>query len=72
MDKKNIQLTGHQKRKLMAWSHYFCGVHEYLDYKRGAALKEAINAIKLDGLKKKFLLLFAKAIVGRKMVKGFR
>jgi hypothetical protein len=56
----------------MAWSHYFCGVHEYLDYKRGAALKEAINAIKLDGLKKKFLLLLAKAIVGRKMIKGFR
>ena len=70
--KKNIQLTGHQKRKLMAWSHYFCGVHEYLDYKRGAAMKEAMNAIKLDGLKKKFLLLLAKAIVGRKMVKGFR
>jgi hypothetical protein len=43
-----------------------------LDYKRGAALKEAINAIKLDGLKKKFLLLLAKAIVGRKMIKGFR
>jgi GalNAc5-diNAcBac-PP-undecaprenol beta-1,3-glucosyltransferase len=70
--KKNIQLTTFQKRKLMAWSHYFCGVHEYLDYKRGAAMKEAIIAIKLDGLRKKFLLLLAKAIVGRKAIKEFR
>lgn len=67
-----IELSTSKKRTLIAWSHYFCGVHEYLDHKRGAAVKEAIAAIKGDGLQRPFLLLFGKSIVGRKLIKALR
>ena len=69
---RNLQLTDDKKKTLIAWSHYFCGIHEYLDHKRRAAVKEVITAIKKDGLNKTFLLLLAKSIVGRKLIKELR
>jgi glycosyltransferase involved in cell wall biosynthesis len=65
-------LSPSSKKTLVAWSHYFCGIHEYLDFKRGAAMKEAITAITEDGLQKNFLLLLTKSIVGRKLIKAIR
>ena len=70
--KENIRLTDLQKQKLIAWSHFFCGTHEYLDFKRVAAVKEAIKAINKNGLQKPFLLLLVKSIVGRKLIKAIR
>lgn len=67
-----IELSAGKKKTLIAWSHYFCGVHEYLDHKRGAAVKEAIAAIKGDGLQRSFLLLLGKSMVGRKLIKKIR
>ena len=67
-----IELSPGRKRTLIAWSHYFCGVHEYLDHKRGAAVKEALSAIKGGGLQRSFLLLLGKSIVGRKLIKKIR
>ena len=67
-----LELSPSKKKTLIAWSHYFCGIHEYLDFKRGASVKEALTAIKEDGLQKKFLLLLAKSIVGRKLIKAIR
>jgi hypothetical protein len=52
----NLVFSSEKKKILIAWSHYFCGIHEYLDNKRGAAIKEAIMAIKRNGIKKHFLL----------------
>jgi len=67
-----LNLSPGQKKTLIAWSHYFCGVHEYLDHKRGAAVNEAIAAIKRDGLQKHFLLLLIKSIAGRKFIRAIR
>ena len=69
---KNLQMSSSQRKTLVAWSHYFCGIHEYLDHKRSASVKEAMTAIKGDGLQRKFLLLLAKAIVGRKLIKALK
>ena len=69
---QTIELSADKKKTLIAWSHYFCGVHEYLDHKRGAAVKEAIAAIKAGGLQRHFLLLLGKSIVGRKLIKKIR
>jgi glycosyltransferase involved in cell wall biosynthesis len=69
---KRLELTPAKKKTLIAWSHYFCGVHEYLDHKRAAAVNEAGKAIRADGLNKSFLLLLAKSIVGRKLIKAIR
>ena len=67
-----LGLSPSNKKTLIAWSHYFCGIHEYLDFRRGAAIKEALSAIKGEGLQKYFLLLLAKSIVGRKLIKAMR
>ena len=69
---KNLALPTSEKKTLIAWSHYFCGIHQYLDHKRGAGLKEAINAIKENGIQKEFLLLLGKSLVGRKFIKAIR
>jgi len=69
---KTLELSPDKRKTLIAWSHYFCGIHEYLDHKRGAAVKEAITAIKENGLQKPFLLLLGKSFVGRKLIKRIR
>ena len=67
-----LELSSSKKKTLIAWSHYFCGIHEYLDHKRGRSIKEAITAIRVNGWKKNFLVLLAKAIVGRKFISKMR
>ena len=69
---KKLELSPSKRKTLIAWSHYFCGIHEYLDNKKRAAVKEAITAIKGDGLQRHFLMLLAKSIVGRKLIKTIR
>lgn len=64
-----IDLSPSNKKKLIAWSHYFCGIHQYLDHKRQAAIKEAVKAIRKGGLNRSFLLLLVKSVVGRKLIK---
>lgn len=67
-----LELSLSKKKILIAWSHYFCGVHEYLDHKRSASVREALRAIKENGLQKSFVFLLAKSIVGRKLIKAIR
>ena len=69
---KRLDLSVAGKKTLLSWSHFFCGIHEYLDHKRGAAMKEAISAIKGEGLQKHFLLLLIKSIVGRKFIRAIK
>ena len=67
-----IKLSAADQRTLIAWSHYFCGIHQYLDHKRGASIKEAVTAIQGDGFQKKFLFLLIKSIVGRKLIRAIK
>ena len=69
---KNLDLGEIEKKKLKAWSHYFCGIHQYLDHKRIGAVKESIAAIRLAGINKKFLLLLSKSVIGRKLIQAIR
>lgn len=69
---RNLTFTDREKKTLIAWSHYFCGIHQYLDHNRSASVKEAITVIKSEGLKKQFLFLLFKSIVGRKLIKAIR
>ena len=68
----NLELSPAKEKTLIAWSHYFCGVHQYLDFKRWPAAKEAISAIKENGLETRFWLLLIKSIVGRKLIEVIR
>lgn len=69
---RNLTFTGGEKKTLIAWSHYFCGIHQYMDHKRSASVQEVITAIKSEGLKKPFLVLLIKSIVGRKFISAIR
>jgi len=70
MDK--LKLSAADQNTLVAWSHYFCGIHQYLDHKRSASIKEVITAIKGDGPQKQFLFLLIKSIIGRKLIRVIR
>lgn len=69
---RNINLTGNEQKVLKAWSHYFCGIHQYLDHKRKEAMKESLDAMKLAGLNSKFIFLLLKSIIGRRIIKEIR
>lgn len=69
---QHLGFTEAEKKELIAWSHYFCGVHQYLDYKRNASVQEALAAIRSGGWKKKFLFLLAKSVAGRGFVKTIK
>jgi GalNAc5-diNAcBac-PP-undecaprenol beta-1,3-glucosyltransferase len=68
----NLQLDNSEKNILTAWSQYFCGIHQYLDRNRIAAMKNALAAIKGAGPDKKFLVLLAKSLIGHKIITAFR
>ena len=69
---KNLSLTPVESNNLQAWSYYFCGIHQYLDNNRVAALNETWHAIKTGGIKKEFLALLTKSLAGRKLIQAIR
>jgi glycosyltransferase involved in cell wall biosynthesis len=66
---KNMPLSNPEAKKLKTWSHYFCGVHEYLDGNKKKSIDESLQVLRLGGLKGKFVLLFVKAIIGSKIIR---
>lgn len=69
---KKITLNEQQKKQLRGWAYYFCGVHHYLDHRKISSFQSAIKAIRLAGVNKKFLMLTAKSLVGKKIAQHFR
>ncbi|MBN8666790.1 MAG: glycosyltransferase family 2 protein [Chitinophagales bacterium] len=69
---RELELSHGEEKKIRAWSHYFCGIHEYLDHHRAAAVKEACRAIAGAGVNRKFILLFFKSVIGRKWIQRLR
>ena len=65
---QHISLNKNEQKVMMGWSHYFCGIHQYLDHKRKQALTETIAATKLLGINRKLIFLFLKSVVGRKNI----
>lgn len=65
---KVAKFTIAEKKILKGWSHYFCGIHQYLDHNRREAVAEAMAALRLAGLNMKFFILLVKGIIGRKYI----
>lgn len=63
---KAIPFSRKEQSKLQGWSHYFCGIHQYLDHRRIKSVSEAFRAIRKAGIRKKFILLLVKSLIGRK------
>lgn len=69
---ENVKLTIAEQEELKAWSHYYCGIHEYLAGNRRQALREVFRAARLSGLNKRFFMLGFKSIIGYKLISKFR
>jgi glycosyltransferase involved in cell wall biosynthesis len=64
----NLKLTEKQKKILLSYSAFFCGIHYYLDNNSKAALKETLFAMKIAGPKKEFVLLLLRSLLGRRLI----
>jgi len=65
---KHVRLNNAEIRQLDAHINYFCAIHSYLDFRRKKALEFIMNAFRNGGIKKKYIVLLAKIIIGRKVV----
>ncbi len=64
----NVALSKPEKEKLLAHENYFCGIHSYLDNERKDTIQFIFRSIKYGGIKVKYLILLAKAIIGRRII----
>lgn len=69
---QHIQLNRKEQTVLMTFSAYFCGVHEYIEGNRMAALKFNATAFAKGGLQLRFILLLIKSIIGQKNIHRFQ
>lgn len=65
---ETLDFTESEKSVMKGWSYYFCGIHQYLDNEKLAALKEVLSAIRSDGFKKEFIILGIKTLIGRNII----
>ncbi len=65
---ERIKLTGEEKNKLLAHVSYFCGIHAYLEGRKKDSMAYSRDAIIHGGPRLKYISLFFKSIVGRKLI----
>jgi glycosyltransferase involved in cell wall biosynthesis len=65
---KHVKLSEAETRQLDAHVNYFCAIHSYLDFQRITAFNFLKRAFYNGGLKKKYIVLLAKIIIGRKLI----
>lgn len=65
---EHVALSTAQRKVLDGYSHYFCAIHSYLDGDRAEGLRHLYHAVKGTRLNARVAVLFAKLIVGRKLL----
>ena len=65
---RNVELSHSDRRKLEAHANYFCAIHSYLEGLREMGLKFIFKAFRYGGVRKKYVVLLGKIIIGRKMI----
>lgn len=66
---ENVPLSEAQQKILDGYSHYFCAIHSYLDGDRKEGLRHLSHARRRIGINKQLAALFAKLIVGQKLLR---
>lgn len=69
---KHMTLSNTEQKILKTWSHYFCGIHEYVENNKKQAINESLSAMRLGGFNPKFILLFFKSIIGRNLIAKYK
>ena len=67
-----LDLTLAEQNQLQAHICYFCGIHAYLDEEKKTSISFSLKAIRSGGMKIKYISLFLKSIVGRKVISFFK
>src|SRR6185369_9091358 len=62
---KHVELSHTEQRRLSAHVNYFCAIHSYIDFDRKAAFNYLKKAFYNGGIRKKYLVLLIKIIIGR-------
>jgi len=65
---KHVRLNDAEIKQLDAHVNYFCAIHSYLDFQRKAAFSYLKKAFYNGGIRKKYIVLLAKIIIGRKTI----
>jgi glycosyltransferase involved in cell wall biosynthesis len=66
---EHVTLSQKEKRVMWAYSFYFCAIHAYLDHKRMQGVRFVCSAVKLNGLRFSYFLLFSKVLIGKGIIK---
>ena len=67
-----IKLSSGESKNLSAHVDYFCAIHSYIDDFRKDSFKYLFNAISKSGMKKRFIVLMIKLLLGRKIITLFK
>jgi GalNAc5-diNAcBac-PP-undecaprenol beta-1,3-glucosyltransferase len=70
IEKVPLDIT--ESRRLLAHVNYFCGIHSYLDNNRNDAITYSRAALRLGGIKFKYISLFLKSLIGRKLISAVK
>ena len=65
---KELDFTAEEKRRLWAFTYYFCAVHEYLDFNRRRSLQYIMKAVKTNGMNRLLLVTFVKSMIGKRFI----
>ncbi len=69
---KRLSLTKTEQNILLTHVNYFCGIHSYLENKKGESINYSLKAIETGGIKLKYVSLLLKSIVGRKVISSLK
>jgi glycosyltransferase involved in cell wall biosynthesis len=69
---KHVELDPAEQRMLSAQCDYFCAMHSYLDFQRFEAFRFLIKAFRAGGLRRKYIVLLIKIVVGRKIIQKIK
>jgi glycosyltransferase involved in cell wall biosynthesis len=68
----NVDLNPAQRKELLTYTEYFCGIHEYLDGNRWLAIRRSLAAMKAGGITKEFAFLCVKSLIGKELIERLK
>jgi len=68
----NCNLTPEDEKALQAHGNYFSAIHSYIEGDREKCFSFLREAVKINGSKKKYLILYLKNLIGRKFISRFK
>jgi glycosyltransferase involved in cell wall biosynthesis len=65
---QTMEFSEQERSTMLTFTYHFCAIHAYLDLNRKQALHFLKKAMATGGMKKQFLITFAKIVVGKNTI----